>query len=48
LIFGAGAVGAEASGLGADANLLLLAGGLAAAAALTPWATVAALRIALE
>jgi len=48
LIFGAGAVGAEASGMGAGAHLLLLGGGLAAAAALTPWATVAALRIALE
>jgi heme exporter protein B len=48
LIFGAGAVGAEASGLGASAHLLLLGGGLAAAAALTPWATAVALRIALE
>ncbi len=48
LIFGAGAVGAEASGLGADAHLLLLGGLLAGAAALTPWATAAALRIALE
>ncbi|HSY28725.1 MAG TPA: heme exporter protein CcmB [Burkholderiaceae bacterium] len=48
LIFGAGAVGAEASGMGASAHLLLLGGGLAAAAALTPWAISAALRIALE
>ena len=48
LIFGAGAVGAEASGLGGDAHLLLLGGLLAGAAALTPWATAAALRIALE
>ncbi len=48
LIFGAGAVGAEASGLGADAHLLLLGGLLAGAAALTPWATAVALRIALE
>jgi len=48
LIFGAGAVGAEVSGLGASAHLLLLGGGLAAAVALTPWATSAALRIALE
>lgn len=48
LIFGAGAVGAETSGLGGDAHLLLLGGLLAAAAALTPWATAVALRIALE
>ena len=48
LIFGAGAVGAEASGLGSDAHLLLLGGLLAGAAALTPWATAVALRIALE
>jgi heme exporter protein B len=48
LIFGAGAVGAEVSGLGAGANLLLLGGALAAASAMTPWATSAALRIALE
>jgi heme exporter protein B len=48
LIFGAGAVGAEASGLGADAHLLLLGGLLAGAAALTPWATAVALRISLE
>jgi heme exporter protein B len=48
LVFGAGAVGAQASGLGAHAHLLLLAGLSAAAAALAPWATAAALRIALE
>jgi heme exporter protein B len=48
LIFGAGAVGAEASGLGADAHLLLLGGVLAGAAALAPWATAAALRISME
>jgi heme exporter protein B len=48
LIFGAGAVGAQVSGLGASAYLLLLGSGLAAAAALTPWAAAAALRIALE
>jgi len=48
LIFGAGAVGAEASGVGATAHLLLLGGALAGAAALTPWATAAGLRIALE
>jgi heme exporter protein B len=48
LIFGAGAVGAEASGIGAAAHLLLLGGVLAGAAALAPWATAAALRISLE
>lgn len=48
LIFGAGAVGAQASGLGSSANLLLLGGVLAGAAALAPWATAAALCIALE
>jgi heme exporter protein B len=48
LIFGAGAVGAEASGIGAGPHLLLLGGVLAGAAALAPWATAASLRIALE
>lgn len=48
LIFGAGAVGAEASGMGAAAHLLLLGGVLSGAAALAPWATAAALRISLE
>lgn len=48
LIFGAGAVGAEASGLGGDAHLLLLGGLFASASALTPWAAAAALRIAVE
>jgi len=48
LIFGAGAVGAEVAGVGATAHLLLLGGALAGAAALTPWATAAGLRIALE
>ncbi|HJV52878.1 MAG TPA: heme exporter protein CcmB [Noviherbaspirillum sp.] len=48
LIFGAGAVGAEASGVGASAHLLLLGGALAGSAALAPWATAAALRISLE
>ncbi|MES2297052.1 MAG: heme exporter protein CcmB [Pseudomonadota bacterium] len=48
LIFGAGAVGAEANGLGSSAHLLLLGGVLAGAAALAPWATAAALRISLE
>ena len=48
LIFGAGAVGAQASGLGAGAYLLLLGALLCGATALAPWATAAALRIALE
>lgn len=48
LIFGAGAVGAEASGLGAQSHLLLLAAFLAFAAATAPWAAAAGLRISLE
>jgi len=48
LIFGAGAVGAEASGLSGSAHLLLLGGVLAGAAALAPWAIASALRISLE
>jgi len=48
LIFGSGAVGAQASGLGASAHLQLLGGLLATSAVLAPWATGAALRIALE
>jgi len=48
LIFGAGAAVADAGGSTADANLLLLAGLLAGAAALAPWATASALRISLE
>jgi heme exporter protein B len=48
LIFGAGAVGAEVSGVGAYAYLLLLGAASAAALALAPWAAAAALRIALE
>ena len=48
LIFGAGAVGAQASGLGSSAHLLLLGGVLAGAAALAPWATAASLRVSLE
>jgi len=48
LIFGAGAVDAQASGLGGGTHLLLLGGLLAVVATLAPWATSAALRIALE
>jgi heme exporter protein B len=48
LIFGAGAVGAQSAGLGSGAHLLLLGGLLALAAALSPWATSTALRVAHE
>jgi heme exporter protein B len=48
LIFGAGAVGAQMSGAGGSAHLLLLGALLAAAAALAPWCAAQALRIALE
>jgi len=48
LIFGAGVAVAETGSTLADANLLLLCGLLAAAAALAPWATASALRISLE
>ncbi len=48
LIFGAGAVEAHISGLGATGHLSLLAALLALAAFFAPWATTAALRVALE
>lgn len=48
LIFGAGAVGAQASGLGSSAHLQLLAGLLAASLALSPLAAAAALRVAID
>jgi heme exporter protein B len=48
LIFGAGAVEAHISGLGAGGHLSLLAALLVLAAFFAPWATTAALRIALE
>lgn len=48
LIFGAGAVEAQVSGLSAEGHLSLLAALLALAAFFAPWATTAALRIALE
>ena len=48
LIFGAGSVGAEAAGLGAQSHVLLLAAGLVMAALLAPWASAAGLRISLE
>jgi len=48
LIFGAGAVQANASGLGASGHLSLLGALLALSLFFAPWATTAALRIALE
>jgi heme exporter protein B len=48
LIIGAGSVDVAAAGLAPDAQLLLLAAALVAAAAFAPWATSAALRISLE
>jgi len=48
LIFGAGAVESYVTGLGAEGHLSLLAAILVLAAAFTPWATAAALRIALD
>ncbi len=48
LIFGVGAVESAIFGLGARSNLLILAGGLVGSVALTPWASAAALRLALE
>lgn len=48
LIFGAGAVEAQVSGLGAGGHLSLLAALLVLAGFFAPWATTAALRIALE
>lgn len=48
LIFGVGAVDAAVQGLPPGPHLLILAGILAAALPLAPWATAAALRQALE
>ena len=48
LIFGAGAVEAHISGLGAGGHLSLLAALLVLAVFFAPWATAAAVRIALE
>jgi heme exporter protein B len=48
LIFGAGAVESHVTGLGAEGHLSLLAAFLVLAVAFTPWATAAALRIALD
>lgn len=48
LIFGAGAVTSSMAGIGGEANLSLLGACLVLALFLAPWATGAALRIALE
>jgi len=48
LIFGAGAVEADAAGLDPSGHLLLLGAMLVPGAFLAPWATTAALRISLE
>jgi heme exporter protein B len=48
LIFGAGAVEATVAGTGGSGHLSLLGAGLLVALVLTPWATAAALRVALE
>lgn len=48
LVFGAGAVQAEISGLGASAHLSILAAMALVAAVFSPWASAASLRIALE
>ena len=47
LVFGAGAVEAHLSGLGASAHLSLLAAMALAAAVFSPWASAAALRLAV-
>lgn len=48
LIFGAGAVTSSMAGIGGEANLSLLGACLVLSFFLAPWATAAALRIALE
>jgi heme exporter protein B len=48
LIFGAGAVSNHLSGIGAGANLSLLGAAFLLALVLAPWATSAALRLAVE
>lgn len=48
LIFGAGAVAAVESGLGAQSHLLLLGAFLLTSLAIAPWATAVAIRIALD
>lgn len=48
LVFGAGAVGAEAAGIGAQSHLLLLAAFLVVSGVFAPIATAAGLRISME
>jgi len=48
LVFGAGAVEADAAGLGVEAHFSLLAAILLVTAVFAPFASAAALRIALE
>ena len=48
LIFGAGSVGAAASGLGVTAHFLLLGAFALSAVVLTPWVVAIALRISVE
>lgn len=48
LIFGVGAVEGAIFGLGERSHLLILGGGLVGALVLTPWASAAALRMAVE
>lgn len=48
LIFGAGAVGAQAAGIGAQSHLFLLAAFLAVSLLFAPWAAAAGLRISAE
>lgn len=48
LIFGAGAVGAQASGIGAQSHLLLLGAFLVVSSLFAPWAAAAAVRISCE
>lgn len=48
LVFGAGSVEAQTAGLGVQGHLSVLAAMLVIAATFAPWATTAALRIAME
>ncbi|MBE2210596.1 MAG: heme exporter protein CcmB, partial [Xanthomonadaceae bacterium] len=48
LVFGAGAVAADAQGLDASGALLMMGAGLAAGAVLAPLTAAAALRIAIS
>lgn len=48
LIFGAGAVGAQAAAIGAQSHLLLLSAFLVVSSLFAPWAAAAGLRISVE